>query len=376
VILLLLKVTLLLLLTLAAGATLRRSSAALRHLIYACGLAGALVLLVTLLTPSRAAVLHINALAVPGTAGTHRFTLPILPWIWFAGFVFLIGRLAIGYGRVTMLVRGEEIAFADVSVPIVTGLLRPVILLPRAAETWPAARMEAALRHERAHIRRNDLWALLLAHVTCAVYWFHPLVWMVAAQLRREQEHACDDAVILSGLEPASYAEALVAAAQTLTSTRLIGCPMITPKTFKSRIARLLADGMPRASSSSTLRRAAIMFAGAVVTIGLLSGQDADGVYKIGEGITSPRVIYKVDPAYTDVASAAKTAGTVTLQVVVGTDGMAHDIHVISGIGSGLDEQAVKAIEQWRFDPALKEGEPVKVRAMIEVNFRLKQLRV
>jgi TonB family protein len=87
-------------------------------------------------------------------------------------------------------------------------------------------------------------------------------------------------------------------------------------------------------------------------------------------------VIYKVDPAYTDVASAAKTAGTVTLQVVVGTDGMAHDIHVISGIGSGLDEQAVKAIEQWRFDPALKEGEPVKVRAMIEVNFRLKQLRV
>jgi TonB family protein len=372
VILLILKVTLLLLITLTAGAAMRRSSAALRHLIYVCGLAGALLLLFTLLTPSRVAVLHINALAVPGSIRAPRVALPILPWIWFAGFAFLLGRLAIGYGRVNMLVRGEEVIFADVSVPIVTGLLCPVILLPRAAEAWPASRMDAALRHERAHIRRNDLWALLLVHVACAVYWFHPLVWMVATSLRREQEHACDDAVILSGFEPASYAEALVAAAQTLTSTRLIGCPMIAPKTFKSRIARLLADGLPRVSSTSTLRRVAIIFAGAVVTIGLLSGQDADGVYKTGDGISAPKLIYKIDPSYTDVATAGKIAGTVTLQIVVGTDGLAHDIHVISGIGSGLDEQAVKAIEQWRFDPAIKEGEPVKVRAMIEVNFRLK----
>jgi len=225
-------------------------------------------------------------------------------------------------------------------------------------------------------LRRKDLWTLLLSHVACAVYWFHPLVWMVAARMRREQEHACDDAVILSGCEPASYAEALLAAAQNLTSTRLIGCHMITQKTFKSRIARLLADGIPRVSSSSTLRRAAVIFACAVVTIGLLSGKpqapDAEGVYTMGEGITAPRIIYKVDPSYTDVATAAKVGGTVRLQLVVGTDGQAHDIQVITGIGSGLDEQAVLAIEQWRFDPALKDGEPVKVRATIEVNFRLK----
>jgi TonB family protein len=236
--------------------------------------------------------------------------------------------------------------------------------------------MDAALRHERAHIRRKDLWTLLLAHVACAVYWFHPLVWMVAARMRREQEHACDDAVILSGLEPASYAEALLAAAQNLTSTRLIGCHMLTQKTFKSRIARLLADGMPRVSSSSTLRRAAVIFAGAVITIGLLSGKpqapDQDGVYKVGEGITAPKVIYKIDPSYTDVATAAKVNGTVVLQMVIGTDGQAHDVQVVRGIGSGLDEQAVLAVDQWRFDPALKDGEPVKVRATIEVNFRLK----
>ncbi|HWE51235.1 MAG TPA: M56 family metallopeptidase [Bryobacteraceae bacterium] len=377
-ILLLLKVTLLFAITLAATGILRRSSAALRHLIHVCGLAGALLLLLTLLPASQVAVLHISALTAPGASRVIQNGTPrLLPWIWLAGFMFLLGRLAIGYLRVHTPSRQGGVVFTDVSVPVVTGLLRPVILLPRAAERWPAWRMDAALRHETAHIRRKDLQALVLAHLACAVYWFHPLVWVVAAQLRREQENACDDAVILSGLDPASYAEALLASAQDLTSTRLIGsqligCHMTTQKTFKSRIVRLLADGTPRGSSPSTLRRSAIVFAAAALTIGLLSGQDADGVYRIGAGISAPKVIYKVDPSYTDVATAAKVAGTVTLQVVVGTDGLAHDIRVISGIGSGLDEQAVTAIGQWRFDPALKDGEPVKVHATIEVNFKLK----
>jgi TonB family protein len=329
------------------------------------------------------AVIHADAFGVPATTravqAASRRGLTVLPWIWLAGAAILLGRMAIGYGRTTVLLRkagSAGIVFADVSVPVVTGLLRPVILLPRSAEAWPDARMEAALRHERAHIGRNDLWTMLLAHVACAVYWFHPLVWMVAAQMRREQEHACDDAVILSGFEPASYAEALIAAAQNLTSTRFIGCHMLTQKTFKSRIARLLADGMPRVSSSSTLRRAAVIFAGAVVTIGLLSGSpqspDGDGVYTIGPGISQPKVIYKIDPSYTEVAQLAKVSGTVALRLVIGTDGMAHDMQVIRTLGSGLDEKAMEAVAQWRFDPSLKDGEPVKVWATIEVNFRLK----
>ena len=57
---------------------------------------------------------------------------------------------------------------------------------------------------------------------------------------------------------------------------------------------------------------------------------------------------------------------------MIGTDGRAEHIHVIRSLGSGLDEQAVLAIEQWRFDPGLKDGEPVKVRATIEINFKLK----
>jgi TonB family protein len=386
VILLLLKVSVLLAFTLAAVAALRRSSAALRHLICACGLAGALLMAITLLLPSGPDLLRVAAFTLPTATGVMQRApqsvfpwLRALPWIWFAGTALLLARIAIGYRRLTELLRDATceggIAFADVSVPVVAGLLRPVILLPRGAEGWPQERLEAALRHERAHLRRNDLWTLLLSHLSCAVYWFHPLVWMVAAQLRREQEQACDDAVLLSGFEPASYAEALLAAAQNLTSTRLIGCHMLTKNTFRSRIARLLAEGMPRVTSSSTLRRAAIVFAAAVLTLGLLSGKpqspDENGVYKMGPGITGPRVLQKVEPQYSEEARSAKLDGTVQLSVVIGTDGVAHDINVVKSLGSGLDEKAVEAVQKWHFQPGEKDGEAVKVRAMIEINFRL-----
>jgi TonB family protein len=383
-ILLLLKVTLLLAVTLATAAAMRRSSAAMRHLVCACGLAGALLLALTLLAPREVAVYRITALAVPTTARMTRNMRSLvtpLPWLWFAGAAILLGRMAIGYARLSLVLRGavaareSDVLMADVSVPVVAGLLRPVILLPRVSTAWPAERVEAALRHERAHLRRHDLWTLLLSHVACAVYWFHPFVWIVAGQLRREQEQACDDAVILSGFEPASYAEALLAAAQNLTSTQLIGCHMLTKNTFRIRVARLLANGMPRVSSSSTLRLAAIAFAGAVLTLALLGGraqgQDNTGAYKVGGAVSAPRVISRVDPVYTTEAHDAKVEGSVRLSVIIGTDGLAHDINVVKGIGSGLDEAAVQAVQQWKFEPAQKDGEAVKVRAQIEVNFRL-----
>ena len=384
-ILLLLKVSLVLALTLAIGATMRRSSAALRHLIYCCGLAGALLLILTLIAPAGSPAFRINSLSVPATVRIARGTpalaasvLRDLPWLWLAGTVLLLARIAVGYWRVARYVRNAghaETTYADVSVPVVVGLGRAVILLPHSSADWPPERLDAALRHERAHLRRGDLWTLLLSHVTCAVYWFHPLAWLAAAQMRREQEQACDDAVILSGLAPDLYAEALIAAARNLTSTKLTGCPMLTQKTFRNRVVRLLSNGVPRVSSSSTLRCAAIVFAGVVLAIGLLNGKpqspDQDGVYRMGPGISPPRVIYKIEPSYTDEARTAKLDGTVLLSMIVGTDGLAHDINVVKSLALGLDEKAVEAVQKWKFQPGVKDGEPVKVRAQIEINFKL-----
>jgi protein TonB len=59
------------------------------------------------------------------------------------------------------------------------------------------------------------------------------------------------------------------------------------------------------------------------------------------------------------------------VSVEVGADGLAHNTQVVKGMGLGLDEQALTAIEQWRFEPGMKDGAPVNVLATIEVNFRL-----
>jgi periplasmic protein TonB len=95
------------------------------------------------------------------------------------------------------------------------------------------------------------------------------------------------------------------------------------------------------------------------------------GVYRVGSGITAPHLIYGPEPEFSEEARKAKYQGTVLLQVVVGTDGRTHDIRVAQSLGMGLDEKAIEAIRQWKFEPSRKDGIPVAVLVDIEVDFHL-----
>jgi TonB family protein len=95
------------------------------------------------------------------------------------------------------------------------------------------------------------------------------------------------------------------------------------------------------------------------------------GYYKVGGGVSAPRVLESPDPQYSDEARRAKYQGVVVLWVVVGPDGRVHDIRVQRTLGMGLDERAVEAVRHWKFEPARKDGVPVAVQVNIEVNFRL-----
>ena len=97
----------------------------------------------------------------------------------------------------------------------------------------------------------------------------------------------------------------------------------------------------------------------------------AGGVWRIGGSVSAPVLVRRVDPEYSDAARKARLQGTVVLLIEVGPDGRAHNIRVENGLGLGLDEEAVKAVEQWRFKPGLKDGLPVRVGARVEVHFRL-----
>ena len=95
------------------------------------------------------------------------------------------------------------------------------------------------------------------------------------------------------------------------------------------------------------------------------------GVYKVGGGISAPQAISAPDPGYTEEARRAKKQGTCVLWLIVDSTGHPRDIKVVRGLGMGLDEKALEAVHQWRFQPALKDGRPVDVQISVEVEFHL-----
>jgi protein TonB len=95
------------------------------------------------------------------------------------------------------------------------------------------------------------------------------------------------------------------------------------------------------------------------------------GAYRVGGGVSAPRALYAPDPEYSEEARKAKYQGVVVLWVVVGPDGRVHDMRVSRPLGLGLDEKALEAVKQWRFEPAHKDGQAVAVQVNVEVNFRL-----
>jgi TonB family protein len=96
-----------------------------------------------------------------------------------------------------------------------------------------------------------------------------------------------------------------------------------------------------------------------------------DTVYKGGGGVAPPQLISKIEPSYTEEARALKVQGTEVLYVEIGTDGVASNFKVLNGVGFGLDEEGIEAVSQWRFKPGAKDGQPVRVAATIEINWRL-----
>lgn len=98
----------------------------------------------------------------------------------------------------------------QITSPLTYGILRPVILLPKAALRLPPERLSAILAHEHTHIRRFDAITKLLLAFTLCLHWFNPLVWVLYVLFNRDIELACDEAVIRSMGETVKSSYALM----------------------------------------------------------------------------------------------------------------------------------------------------------------------
>jgi beta-lactamase regulating signal transducer with metallopeptidase domain len=150
-----------------------------------------------------------------------------------------------------------------VSAPMTCGIMRPVVVLPADAPRWSDRDKRRALVHELEHIHRADWPVHMATRIVCALYWFHPLVWMAWRRLALEAERACDDAVLRAG-ESTAYAQQLVTLARRQVSRSAIpALSMAGHSDLSARVAAVLDDTQAR--GSLTLTRAAIAVAGAVM---------------------------------------------------------------------------------------------------------------
>jgi beta-lactamase regulating signal transducer with metallopeptidase domain len=218
------------------------STAAAAAALYA--VPAAILLIITLLALGRLLALRARAdVLVDGT--------------WLSALARAQRRMGFKHG--TALLTSDEL-----SSPISWGLMRPVILLNSRAVEAPGE-AEAIIAHELAHVARLDWVKLLLARVTTALFWFNPLVWMLAKEAHQLREEAADDSVLAADVADTDYAQLLVGIARHECRGLLIGAHGVAPG--KGSLARRVARVLDPASRRGPVARsfALGMFAGAML---------------------------------------------------------------------------------------------------------------
>ena len=100
-------------------------------------------------------------------------------------------------------------------------------------------------------------------------------------------------------------------------------------------------------------------------------GGTGGGVFRVGAGVSPPVPIYQPEPEFSEEARKAKYQGVCMLGLIVGVDGRPTAIRVLSSLGMGLDEKAIEAVKNWKFEPGKKDGHAVATEIAVEVEFHL-----
>lgn len=261
-----LKVTLVFAIALVATWSLRRAAAATRHAMLASAQVAAMLvpLLTHALPPLPVAGFEASRLtgsqrSPVSVSDTASKPVSLEGWkprhLWLLGFALVAAARLTSLARAAALVRRARVLRDGVRVS--NEVDQPMtffrtIVLPRDGVESPAI-----LLHERAHVARRDTLIALIGDLACAVYWFHPLAWLVARRARLERERACDDAVLNGGIEADRYASAIVDVARL--SRRALAMPMAAPSQLEQRVAAILDARVPRRASHAGLAAALML---------------------------------------------------------------------------------------------------------------------
>ncbi len=377
---------------------------------------------------------------------------PLLPWIlaaWSAGLCVSLVRLSIGLRlahrmavtsvspasvplqlmfaslqrRLGLRRRAALLNSALVQVPTVVGWLRPVVLLPLSCFSGlEEIQIEAILCHELAHIRRHDYLISVVQSVAEAVLFYHPAVWWVSQQVRRERECCCDDLAVTIGGNALAYAKALSAletrrssypevvlgsngGVLTMRIKRLLHCEEVSVVPQIAAVVVLAMLGITAGAIAGTARAQTVSVAPAVTAVAAVAPtqphplmpqpfavravkpvsavaaketpaapephqpQAAPGqAVRVAGGVIAGQILSKVAPVYPAEAKAACIQGSVILHAIIGKTGDIDQLQVVSGAPE-LQASAIDAVHQWKYKPYLLNGEPTAVDTTITINY-------
>jgi len=302
------KATMVAAIAIVAGWIARRQRAAIRHLIFAAAFAVLAVLpLATAvmprvwirvplartpaveysvfapiadsetITPAGQAEARINR---PGPTRSVISTLALLQTVWLGGALCSLAPVVLGLWQIRR-VRRRALAWPEAqatldalahdagfcgavdvlvheaaSGPMTCGVARPAIVFPPDAQSWSRVDVRRALTHELEHVRRRDWLTLCAPRAVCALYWFHPLVWIANRQLSLNAERACDDAVLRES-HAFGYADQLVALAErSMTQMRRPLLAMANSGDLSTRVHAVLSTRQARGPAGAWARTA------------------------------------------------------------------------------------------------------------------------
>ena len=235
---------------------------------------------------------------------------------------------------------------------------------PKILPTMTSSPAEPVVRQQRPRIATKfappvrssfRVWPLIKLAITLWILWY-AVTWL----LRIPEVRALKDGV-QQGQVSDTDAQAALEALRARLNESLGGAPTTenSPTGSAQPVRRTPNPPQPRPVPQSPPREAL-----------------PPGVFVPGNGVSMPRIGREVKPAYTPQALRAQIEGSVLLKGIVQPNGTVADVAVVRPLDPryGLDQQAIAAVRQWRFEPGQRAGKPVPVFIYIEVFFTLDEL--
>lgn len=316
-----------------------------------------------------------------------------VPWmaLWLVGAALALLRLGLAYARLRRRCRPlpqELLAHCrhehptldprrlrlHPQGPAVLWSWHSLVLLPADfASRFGAEQRALVLAHECTHLARRDpLWSVL-AEILAALLWFHPLAWLALPRFRLDQELACDERILRRNAHDAgNYARTLLA------STGMDAAPVLIPWLAEPQLKERLM--MIRRDPTTTARRLAGYLGAALFIGGVgLAAQAAPlATEPKPEATQDLQANALMAPRYPKASILNREQGAVVLKVLVNPDGSVktvdYDPKTSTTTSTNLIAAASDAAMQWRFNPAMRGGQPIESYARVPVSFQLDPL--